>query len=656
MTSPVLGLADRIRPGEEDRVELVLKSLRSLRASELRTSICAADWSTAEGRAWYVRLLPRLAAKARLLPCFAWAPASGSPLDATAYAEFVDEAIATLGGCFEHVELRESAADLVEPKADPERRKFFDSIDGAILRARQRGKRPVLGGVSLGDLEAIHPLCERGTLALVNAVGLRALCGDRASVGACTEAVRRLRQILDDGASAAEIWITEAGYSTGRQDEFNQVKTLLDFLDLPVGRVYWYSGADPDLDEAEDPCLGPEGRDWRFGLWTPSGQPKLLARLWSRDGLDGVREAGRLGSGPSRRSPRPVLITGGAGFVGTNLADRLLQEGRPVVVFDSLSRPGTEDNLRWLREKHGDAFEVVIADVRDRSALRPLVRRSSAIFHLAAQVAVTSSLTDPAHDFEVNAGGTFTLVSLVSGLADPPPLVFTSTNKVYGRLDDLRLVEDATRYVPEDPRVRARGVDEDRPLEFHSPYGCSKGAADQYVLDFARTRSLPATVFRMSCIYGPHQCGSEDQGWVCHFIRSALEGVPLTVYGNGKQVRDVLYVEDLTEAFALVMSAPEKAAGQAFNLGGGPGNALSLLELLAALRRLHGKLPPVRFSEWRSADQRYFVADAGRFRAATGWEPRVSSTEGIEKLYRWFRPRRAGFGGDSSALFRRKSS
>ena len=257
-----------------------------------------------------------------------------------------------------------------------------------------------------------------------------------------------------------------------------------------------------------------------------------------------------------------ILITGGAGFVGTNLAHRYLSQGIPVRVYDNLSRAGVEQNARWLQETHGGLVQIEAADVRDGSRLRQAVRGASQVFHLAAQVAVTTSLADPMEDFEVNARGTLNLLEAIRVCDVPPPLIFTSTNKVYGGLPDVGLRVRGARYEPEDGSVRAYGIGEARPLDFHSPYGCSKGAADQYVLDYARTYGLPAAVFRMSCIYGPHQFGTEDQGWVAHFLIRALEGRPITLYGDGKQVRDILFVEDLVNAFVLVQDRIEALSGQ----------------------------------------------------------------------------------------------
>jgi CDP-paratose 2-epimerase len=330
-----------------------------------------------------------------------------------------------------------------------------------------------------------------------------------------------------------------------------------------------------------------------------------------------------------------VLITGGAGFIGTNLARRLLDAGRSVVVFDNLSRPGVERNLAWLRERYGSRVRFARGDIRDRGAVRDAVTGVGQVFHFAAQVAVTTSLADPVHDFEVNVGGTLNLLEALRAQKDPPPLVFTSTNKVYGALDDVGVRLEGNRYQPTDPGVRARGVSEDRPCDFHSPYGCSKGAADQYVLDSARSFGLRTVVFRMSCIYGPHQFGTEDQGWVAHFLLSALRDRPLTLYGDGRQVRDVLFVEDLVNAFLLAQAKIESISGQAFNIGGGPDHTISLVELLDLIRERHGRLPPVEFADWRVGDQRYYVSDTRRFQAATGWAPRVGVREGVGRLYEW---------------------
>jgi CDP-paratose 2-epimerase len=350
----------------------------------------------------------------------------------------------------------------------------------------------------------------------------------------------------------------------------------------------------------------------------------------------------RAGAAPATSLPAPavlrrramVLITGGCGFVGANLADRLASAGERVLLYDNLSRANVIKNLAWLQQRHGRRIETVIADVSDADALRETLRQASAVFHLAAQVAVTNSLDDPVSDFETNARGTLNVLEAARRRPDPPPLVFASTNKVYGEpFDPGGLIETSQRYDPAPGAPRA--VDETCPLGLCSPYGCSKGAADQYVLDYARVFRLRTVVFRMSCLYGPRQFGTEDQGWVAHFLIRALEGQPITIFGDGKQVRDVLYVDDAVEAYLLALSRIAALAGHAFNLGGGPRNTVSLLELLARFTELGIARPQVSFARRRAADQRYYVSDTSKFERLTGWRAKTSVAAGLRHLQRW---------------------
>ncbi len=301
-------------------------------------------------------------------------------------------------------------------------------------------------------------------------------------------------------------------------------------------------------------------------------------------------------------------------------------------VYDNLSRPGAEHNLRWLRAAHGSRVQVEQEDVQCTASLREALADVGTVFHLAAQVAVTTSLADPRADFAVNAAGTLNLLELIRETGCRIALVFTSTNKVYGALEDVPLVASATRY---HPAAGLRGIDEARPLSFHSPYGCSKGTADQYVLDYARGYGVDATVFRMSCIYGPHQHGTEDQGWVAHFLIRAQQDLPITIYGDGKQVRDLLYVDDLIEAFLLAEDHLPEIAGQVFNIGGGPDNTLSLRELVERIATLSGSSPEIAYGPWRTGDQRWYVSDPGKFERATGWRPKTNVERGIRQLYQW---------------------
>jgi CDP-paratose 2-epimerase len=333
----------------------------------------------------------------------------------------------------------------------------------------------------------------------------------------------------------------------------------------------------------------------------------------------------------------PVLICGGAGFIGTNLAAHLMDGGHRVLILDDLSRGGVERNLEWLRRLYGGLLEFELGDIRDSRTVRRCVRDISAVYHFAAQTAVTTSLVTPRQDFEINTGGTLNLLEELRLRGARVPLVFTSTNKVYGNLDKLAVRRNGNRYEPQHPGVLAHGIGESWPLDFHSPYGCSKGAADQYVLDYARSFGLPNVVFRMSCIYGPHQCGNEDQGWVAHFIIQTLLGRPISIFGDGRQVRDALFVEDLVDAMLLASTNARALAGRAFNIGGGTAYTTSLLELLDLIGELDGGEPQLRFEDWRVGDQRYYVSDTRAFTEATGWRAAVSVRDGVGRLYDWLK-------------------
>ncbi len=337
----------------------------------------------------------------------------------------------------------------------------------------------------------------------------------------------------------------------------------------------------------------------------------------------------------SRPDNRAVLITGGAGFIGSNLADRLLTGGESVLVFDNLSRAGSEKNLNWLKARHGSGLQVMIADVLDPDAVRRAVAVSKMVYHFAAQVAVTTSLENPIGDFEANMRGTLNVLEALRIGPSPSPIIYTSTNKVYGPLGDVILNRNGTRYEPADPAVFTGGIGEGRPLRFYSPYGCSKGAADQYVLDYAGIYGLKTAVFRMSCIYGPRQCGTEDQGWIAHFLIRGIRGENISIFGNGMQVRDVLYIDDLVDAFLLAREHIGQISGEAFNIGGGPRNTISLIELLNIIRDIRGAAPLVRPGEWRPGDQRYYVSDTRKFQAVTGWAPKIGVQTGVRRLYGW---------------------
>lgn len=329
-----------------------------------------------------------------------------------------------------------------------------------------------------------------------------------------------------------------------------------------------------------------------------------------------------------------VLVTGGAGFVGSNLVNSLLADGLDVTVFDALLRRGAQTNIAWLQNHpQRSRLRVVKDDVRNFVAVQNAIQDADVIYHLAGQVAVTLSVTDPRTDFEINALGTLNVLEAARLSSRQPIIVFTSTNKVYGALENLDVIEESSRY-----RFRRlpAGVSEVQPLDFHSPYGCSKGTADQYARDYARIYGLRTVVFRMSCIYGPRQFGTEDQGWIAHFIIAALTGQPITIYGNGKQVRDVLFVDDLVRAFCLATENIAATAGEVFNIGGGQPNTLSIWsEFGALLKNLKGTVVKVDMTDWRPGDQPCYVSDIRKAQTRFGWYPMIDKETGIQRLYEW---------------------
>ncbi|MEA4908928.1 MAG: GDP-mannose 4,6-dehydratase [Anaerolineaceae bacterium] len=336
------------------------------------------------------------------------------------------------------------------------------------------------------------------------------------------------------------------------------------------------------------------------------------------------------------------LVTGGAGFIGSNYVSRLLRRGEQVHIYDNLSRHGAAKNLAWLEEQFGkDAFQLTTADIRDASAIAAAAHNVDVIVHLAAQVAVTTSVTDPRPDFEINAQGTFNVLEAARAAGTQPIVVYASTNKVYGGMEDVRVVEEAERYRYAD---YPDGISEAMPLDFHSPYGCSKGSGDQYVRDYHRIYDLPTVVMRQSCIYGPRQFGVEDQGWVAWFMIAAITGKPITIYGDGKQVRDVLFVEDLLDAYDHAIEHIGQAAGSVFNLGGGPANTISIwTEFGPIIEHLAHKAIPVGRGDWRPGDQKIYVSDIGKAARILEWKPRYSVQEGMQCLFDWVKSNRQLF-------------
>ena len=319
-----------------------------------------------------------------------------------------------------------------------------------------------------------------------------------------------------------------------------------------------------------------------------------------------------------RRPSRRILITGGAGFLGVNAAVHMIGAGWHVTLLDNLSRPGTERNLKWLINQHPTHTTFIKEDVRNASSLADHVKRQDAILHLAGQVAVTTSLTDPVTDFEVNAAGTLNLLEATRKHNPEAPFVFASTNKVYGKLEHNNVA-----------------CKESQPIDFHSPYGCSKGAADQYVRDYARCFHMNTVVLRQSCIYGAHQYGTEDQGWVAHFVHSILNQRAITIFGDGTQVRDLLDARDLSALYEAAITKIDKTRGEVYNVGGGPPNQRNLLEVIDQIGKLANTKPKYTFSDWREGDQAFYVSDITKAQEHLDWTPQVAFDRGLKDLVAW---------------------
>jgi CDP-paratose 2-epimerase len=336
------------------------------------------------------------------------------------------------------------------------------------------------------------------------------------------------------------------------------------------------------------------------------------------------------------------LITGGAGFIGSNYVARLLGRGERVTIYDNLSRAGGILNLQWLRETHGQAaFSLVVGDVRDTALITEVARQADVIVHLAGQVAVTTSVQNPREDFESNALGTFNVLEAARLSPRKPILLYDSTNKVYGEMENVAIIEEPTRWQYKDLPF---GCSETQPLDFHSPYGCAKGAGDQYVRDYQRIYGTPTVVLRQSCIFGPRQWGIEDQGWVAWLVIAVITGKPITIYGDGKQVRDVLFITDLLDAYDLAIAKIEQSSGKIYNVGGGAANTLSIWrEFGPLLERLLKKEIPVTWGSSRPGDQRVYISDIRKIESELGWRPGVSVEEGLRRLIGWVQENRSLF-------------
>ena len=642
-----VGLMQSFHTSDYEAVEKAIADFKKLAITQIRIDISWAGWIAEGGKQWYDWLIPALGKELDILPCIAFTtpPAAQSPnisalpADPAHFAAFVEAVIVGYGQYFEYIELYNEPGNKAAYNHTPDAgwSVFCETISMAAEVIRNQEKKLVLGGINPVDPDWLGKLFSTGLMQYIDVAGIYGF-PSQAGFNWDTE-IGRVRDVLDAHHSHAKIWITETG-SGLQHDERLQVKEFINATRSAAERVYWNGLKDGPIREDFPSGVQASEKPRFSGMKNSNGKPRLLYTLLASGGVENIgayawmtdRVIGKPANG---QEDKYTLITGGAGFVGVNLADRLLSEGRRVLVFDNLSRAGVENNLFWLKEKHSQRLQIMIADIRDKSAVALAVAGAAQVFHFAAQVAVTSSLEDPYHDFEVNALGTLNLLEAIRNTTHQPPVVFASTNKVYGDLNDLNIIMNGTRYHVGNSFLRQQGISEKRQLDFHSPYGCTKGVADQYMLDYARTFGLKTVVFRMSCIYGPHQFGTEDQGWVAHFLIQALKNKPITLYGDGKQVRDILFVEDLVDAYLLAIDNIDEISGNAFNMGGGVHNTVSLLELCDMIGEIAGKKPQVRFDDWRPSDQKYYVSDFSKFNAVTGWTPQAGTREGVQRLYSW---------------------
>lgn len=649
---PIIGILEWFRPGEYKEVEQALEDLKAIGINHLRTGISWADWNTPEGKEWYDWLFKTLDNHIEILPCFLYTPpslgeeakTSSPPRNLKDYADFIDVMISKYGKYFDWVELWNEPNNQLEYDftLDYSWNKFSEMIGMAAYWAQKCGKKTLLGGMSPIDSNWLRMMAGRGTLENIDAIGIHGFpdvfdqnwdCWDKE--------IKTLKNVLNEFGLEKEIWASEVGFSTWNFDEVKQYEEFKKVIQADLDRVYWYSLKNLDPKHSTVGGYHLDEREYHFGLKDSTGRKKLLYGLIEKEGLENIHQHDYI----QKQYENPededyILVTGGAGFVGTNLTAKLLEEGHKVMVYDNLERDGVRKNLKWLQQNYKENFIIQVADVREKDVLQSCINKAKAVFHFSAQVAVTTSLENPVQDFQVNLMGTMNVLESIRTSAHNPPLFFTSTNKVYGNLEELNFNLNKTRYKADDASLEQNGISEDQALDFHSPYGCSKGAADQYVLDYSKTYGLKSVVFRMSCIYGPHQFGNEDQGWVAHFLISALKNKDISIFGNGKQVRDILYVDDLVDAFIQAHKHIDQIKGQVFNIGGGPENSTSLIEILEKIEELTGIKINKEFFEWRRGDQYYYVSDTSKFSEATGWQPKYNIEHGLKALLQWLQKNR----------------
>jgi CDP-paratose 2-epimerase len=604
---PDVGAVQYFHIHDRQTVERVLAGLEQLPIRHLRTAISWCDWMSEGGEDWYAWLLPQLLERFEVLPCFLYTPpelgilpkTSSPPREPERYGEFVEMVLRRYDGRFQHVELWNEPNNYIEWDwtIDPEWTIFAEMIGGAAERASKLGVKPVLGGMSPFDPNWLDLMFKRGALEHVDVIGVHGFPGTWEAVweGWGTH-IDRVQEVCDRHGSPARIWVTECGFSTWAHDEFRQLTTLVELAEAPADRVYWYSVQDLAPERETLDGFHADERAYHFGLQRTSGEPKLIARVLAAGGLRAVREMVEFATPAASDATVRTLVTGGAGFVGTHLVERLASEGRAVTVLDNLSRPGSERRLRDLKRRFGDLVRAEVGDVRDVFALRRCLHACDAVFHLAATIPTDAPLAVPA-DLDVNLRATVTLLEEVRRLDDPPPLVFASSSVVYSPA---------------------------------GPFACAKQAADAYVLDYAQTFGLRTCSLRFGAIYGPHQSGDEEQGWLGAIPAAAARGEPVVVFGDGRDVRDLLYVDDAVEA---LIRAP--SVDGAFDVGGGEQHAARIAQLVEVVERLGPGRPRLERLPWPQAEPSRYVSDNSAFMAATAWEPVVPIEDGFARVQAW---------------------
>jgi len=636
------GLVEWLRPGEYARAESVMEDLRIVGCHRLRMEISWADWHREGVAGWYDWLLPRLSREVELLPCFHFTPPSlgvrpaiaSPPRDPKAYADWLDVMITRYGAHFDSVELWNEPNNLSEWdwNCDPEWQIFGAMIGGAAYWAKVCGKRTVLGGMSPIDPHWLQLMARQGVLENIDIVGIHAFpAHEGIHWRGWKEVLQTVRGALAACGCDQPVWVTETGHSTWRHDEFRQAQAFVEAMEAPAERVYWYGMQDLNPAESTIDGFHVDEREYHFGVKHANGCLKLLYRLLATGGYPCVRgvvsRASRQSSPPARKA---ALIIGGAGFIGASLAGRLAQAGTPVQIYDNLSGADSLENLTRLDGQAIPGIEMTPGDLRDTPALGDMLKNASAVYHLGAPVSAQACAEQPHHAHDIICGATVRLMETLAGLPAPPPLIYVSTHKAYGRLAPVTLVFRETRCEPVEESLRLFGIPEETPLRPDDVYGAARAAAEYLVLAYARQYALPATVLRFSTVYGPRQRPARDSAWLAALCAHVATGHPLTVFGDGRQVRDPLYIDDAVDALETACRRIENLRLRVFNVGGGPENAISLLELIDLIGSW-GYTHELQWARPRALEQNWFTADIRRFWAATRWRPETGLAQGLHK-------------------------